>query len=405
MQNSPVSVIIVSSSYPRHSGDTASVFIKHLSNALADTGVSVSVVAPGPGETFCKPGNNPKVFRFRYFFPGLDRLSYGSGILPNLRRNPLLWIEVPFFIIAMFLKTFIIARRIRPDVIHAHWILPQGFIALLVGSILKIPVISTAHGTDVFSLKNRFLVRLKLFVVRNSDVWTSNTETTASTLSGTNLKNNFKKIPMGVNVEKFTKSSPSNFLEITPNDKSIVLFVGRLIKMKGVDTLLKALALLPTTIKNNTVLWIVGEGDQKDLLVNLAQSLGILNNVKFLGQIENESLPDYYAAADLFVGPSTISAHGEEEGQGIVFIEAAASHLCVLATNSGGIPEIIIDGETGILVPPDNINKLSSRMAELLSDKKLRDMLSKNAYKKVSREFSWNIIANQFRELYVSIKR
>jgi len=405
MQNSPVSVVIVSSSYPRYSGDTASIFIKHLASALVNTGISVSVVAPGPGETADMTDNSPDVFRFRYFFPGLDRLSYGSGILPNLRRNPFLWVEVPFFVLAMFFKTLVIARRLRPDVIHAHWVLPQGLVALIVGFILDIPVITTTHGTDVFSLKNRFLVKLKRFVVRHSDAWTSNTDATASVLSDVRNETNYKKIPMGVDIGAFSKGDPSHLRDQCAENAYIVLYVGRLIKMKGVDSLVKAFALLPLPIRDNAMLWIIGEGDQKGPLVDAAQSLGVENNVRFFGEIDHKVLPDYYAAADLFVGPSTTSNYGEAEGQGVVFAEAAASHLCVLATKSGGIPEVIVDGETGILVPPDDIDELSNQIARLLSNKELRDALASNAYSSVSRKFSWNTIANQFRELYVSVKR
>ena len=363
------------------------------------------MVAPGPGEATGKTGSNPEVYRFQYFFPGLNRLAYGSGILPNLKRNPLLWIQVPFFMLAMIFKTFIVARRLRPDVIHAHWILPQGLVALIIGFILKIPVITTAHGADAFGLNNRFLTLLKRMVIRHSHAWTSNTDITASSFSGANHDANYKKIPMGVDVKKFAQGNPTSLRAKITNNIKMVLFVGRLVQKKGVDSLLKAFSLLPAPAKNSTILWIIGDGDQKSYLINLTCSLGIQDSVSFLGQIDNDSLPDYYAAADLFVGPSTTTDYGDTEGQGIVFAEAAASHLCVLATNSGGIPEVIVDGETGILVPPDDYSKLSKEMAKLLSDEEMRDTLAQNAYDIVSRVFDWNSIANQFRDLYISLKK
>lgn len=379
--------------------------MKHLSNALADVGISVSVVSPGPGEATVKQYDNPKVFRFRYFIPGFEVLSYGSGILPNLKRNPFLWIEVPFFMFAMLFKTFVIARRLRPDVIHAHWVLPQGVIALIVGAILKIPVITTAHGADAFGLKNFFLTSLKRMTIRHSYAWTSNTDATADSFSGTNQVSNFRKIPMGVDVTKFSQGDPSKLWTSATRDKTIILFVGRLVQKKGVDSLIRAFSLLPSPVRADSELWIVGDGDQQGNLQNLAQSLGIQNKVVFHGQIENDSLPHYYAAADLFVGPSTTTDYGDTEGQGIVFIEAAASHLCVLATNSGGIPEIVTDGETGILVPPDDTNELSKQMTRLLSDKALRETLAGNAFQNICKKFNWNTIANQFLDLYESARK
>ena len=405
MRSASISIILLSSGFPRYRGDSASIFIKHLAVALAKTNIDVHVIAPGPGEVTGNSVKNPRISRFRYFIPGLDRLAYGSGILPNLRRNPLLWLEVPFFMLSMFLKTLTIARRIHPDVIHAHWVLPQGAVALIVGFILNIPVVTTVHGTDVFGLKNRYLVALKRYVSRCSNAWTSGTDITASTMSGTKTQSNYTKIPMGVDIHHFANGDPTHLRTGINEEIKIVLFVGRLIEMKGVDILIKAFAMLPPQIKENTILWIVGEGNQKSILEKLASSLGIQKRVNFHGHVDNDRLPDYYAAADLFVGPSTTSDNGELEGQGIVFVEAAAGHLCVLSTNSGGIPEVITNGETGILVEPDNIDELCSQMTNLLSNNELRDRLTRNAYKNVCTKYSWNIIANQFKDLYLSIKK
>ncbi len=405
MHKSPLTILMVSSSYPRYSGDTASIFIKYLANALANADMSISVVAPGPGDVSSKVDSDPDVYRFRYFIPGLERLAYGSGILPNLKRNPFLWIEVPFFMLAMLVRTFFIARRIRPDVIHAHWLLPQGPIALIVGKLLDIPVITTAHGADAFGLRGNLFSYLKKMVVRRSNAWTSNTKATASSFSDNYRESNHNIIPMGVDIDKYSQGDRTILRSDIDEDKKIILFVGRLVKKKGVDSLLKAFAILPSDIRENVLLWIVGDGDQRNYLNRLSHELNIQDDVSFFGRIGNDLLPNYYATADLFVGPSTTTDYGDTEGQGIVFAEAAASHLCVLATNSGGIPEVIVDGETGILVPPDDYSKLSKEMAKLLSDKEMRDTLAENAYDIVSRVFDWNSIANQFRDLYISLKK
>lgn len=403
MHRSAISVLMVSSSYPRYSGDTASIFIKYLAHALADTDISVNVVAPGPGSAMEMQGNNPEVHRFRYFIPGIEHLAYGSGILPNLKRNPFLWIEVPFFILAMLVKTFLIARRLRPNVIHAHWLLPQGPIALVIGKLLDIPVISTAHGADAFGLRGNLSTYLKKLVARRSEAWTSNTYATASSFSDTYKSTNHSIIPMGVDIDKFSQGDRTILRSDINENRKIILFVGRLIKKKGVESLLRAFAILPSEIRKNAALWIVGDGDQRNYLGNLSRELNVQDDVSFIGQIGNDFLPDYYAAADLFVGPSITSEYGDTEGQGIIFAEAAASHLCVLATISGGIPEVIVDGKTGILVPPDDYNKLGEKMAMLISDDALRSTLADNAYENVSNIFSWDSIAKQFKDLYILV--
>ena len=111
-------------------------------------------------------------------------------------------------------------------------------------------------------------------------------------------------------------------------------------------------------------------------------------------------LPDYYAAADLFVGPSVIADSGDTEGQGVVFLEAASARLCILATHVGGISEVIDDGKTGILVEPRDPESLAQNIERLLKDHDLRTSLAAHAYRKVKDHYNWDMIAVQFKDLY-----
>jgi glycosyltransferase involved in cell wall biosynthesis len=397
----PLKVTMLVSSYPRRSDDSASIFLRNLAESLRDHGVVVHVLAPADGKAGTTSENGVTVQRFRYFPGPWQKLAYGSGVLPNLRRNPLLWLQVPFFVACMVISLFRSVRKIRPDVIHAHWVIPQGCVAVLAKMAYKTPAIITLHGGDAFSLTARLLQKLKRFALRRSDAWTTNTRTTASAVVSGDPVLQPLVIPMGVDVDHFASGKREQLRARIPQDTQVVLFVGRLVEKKGVEDLITAFSLLPD--RPRTLLWIVGDGELKTELEALAEQKGIAQQTIFWGRMPNDQLPDFYAAADLFVGPSVVAASGDTEGQGVVFLEAMAAGLCVLATKAGGISEVVEDGRTGILVEPRNPRQLADTMVKLLTDKRRRCALASNALEKVKNTYSWSKIAMQFDDLYRSV--
>jgi glycosyltransferase involved in cell wall biosynthesis len=143
----------------------------------------------------------------------------------------------------------------------------------------------------------------------------------------------------------------------------------------------------------------VGDGDQRSLLQQQAQRLGLIESVRFWGTISNHELPDFYAAADLMVAPSHPAASGDNEGQGVVLLEAFAAGVCVVATRAGGIEEVITNGVTGILVEPQNPEALAQAIAALLSDPARRAALAANGQLKVQR-YGWSRVAGEFDSVY-----
>ncbi len=131
-------------------------FVYDLSRQLLQRGFDVAVLAPHhPGSKGFESFDGIRVHRFRYFLPvGLERLCYNGGILPNMKRSVLARLQLPFLVAAEFFSLFAVAARERPDLIHAHWILPQGFTAAIIGKLFRIPVVVTAHAGDVFPLNN-----------------------------------------------------------------------------------------------------------------------------------------------------------------------------------------------------------------------------------------------------------
>ena len=200
---------------------------------------------------------------------------------------------------------------------------------------------------------------------------------------------------MGIDYQHFStgqsaKKSPDTF---------VLLFVGRLVEKKGVADLITAFSILPEVLRNKTELWIVGDGAERKTLKTLAHSLNLADKVIFYGRLPNQQLPDYYAAADLFIAPSVTDASGDTEGQGVILLETMASGTAVISTKTGGIGEIVTHGKTGLLVAPEHAEELKSAIEHLLNDNALRKSLAE-AGKNSAQAYDWKSVGIQFSALY-----
>jgi len=396
----PLKILFLTSSYPRAAHDVASVFLRYFAEALAARGSEVHVLVPADGKSATEIDGAITVHRFQYFPLRWQKLAYGSGIMPNLSRSPWLWLQVPFYVLAMLRALLRLLRQERFDVLHAHWILPQGLIGVLAKAIHPIPLVTTAHGADAFALKgwlNRFIKRL---VVAGSDAWTANTPATSSAIDDKSLVRSARVIPMGVDLACFANGDRAARRALVAEGKFLLLFVGRLVEKKGVDDLLHALALLPAAFKQRALLWIVGDGDQRPALEKVAKDLGVAPQTRFWGMVRNQDLPNFYAAADLFIAPSIEAPSGDTEGQGVVLLEAFAARACVLATRVGGIDAVVRDQVTGILVQPNRPNELAAAIERLLHDPALRATLVRKAFAEAKERYDWPGIAGEFDKLY-----
>lgn len=175
------------------------------------------------------------------------------------------------------------------------------------------------------------------------------------------------------------------------NSQPMILFVGKLTPRKGVDILLRALPQVLKEVKGKLVL--AGSGNQRDYQY-LAQTLSISDKLRFLGRVPDNTLRLLYSSCDLFVLPSRL------EGLGIVILEAMAAGKPIVATNVGGIPELIESGQNGILVEANNEGELASAIVKVLSDKSLARAIGENNMKKVRERFSWEVAAQKTECVY-----
>ena len=393
-------VLVLTTTFPRWENDTTPSFVFTLSKLLSEK-YEITVLAPHAFKAAKKEKiSNLNINRFMYFFPEkYQKIAYGAGIIPNVKKSFLAKLQIPGFLASEIKNAKSIIKKNKIDLVHAHWLIPQGIIGVMLKKKYNLPLVVTIHGSDLFPLKSHLFKSMQKMVVAGADVITVNSEVAINELVSRfpEAKNKIVKIPMGIDTKVFRpKKAGSKFKKY--KGKKIILFAGRLNEQKGLEYLLKALPSVISEIKNIKLL-IVGEGEYKKQLEKIADGLGIINHVEFLGSKNHDELSGYYNLADVFVLPSVTSSIGTE-AFGLVLAEAMACGTCVIGSSSGGIKEIIKNNENGLIFQEKNSDELARDMIKVLKDGKLRERLAKKGLKYSRKNFDWSIISKKFLKIY-----
>lgn len=396
-------LLVVTSTFPRWPNDTDPPFVYELSRRLTDT-FDVTVHAPHyPGSLRDEQVCGMRIHRFRYFIAPFERLAGGQGIVPKMRQNKLYYLLLPFFLFSQLFSLVLLVEKIRPDVIHAHWLIPQGFWSTLIKKFFKIPVIITAHGADVFSLRTPVAIKAKKWIVNNADRIVTVSSALASVLCADTQRHRQPDIiPMGVDATLFSPEKKNDVIrELYGIHGPFLLFVGRLTEKKGVRYLIDAMSLVVNRFPEAKLL-IVGHGELARELQDQVRLRGLEEVVLFVGGVANAQLPPYYATADIFIGPSVQVKGGDTEGFGLTFVEAIMSGCLVIGTRVGGVEDIIEDGQTGFLAPPGDAILLAEKILYLIekSDKYRGSMAQ--ARRQIVAKYDWSIIAGKYGRICLS---
>jgi glycosyltransferase involved in cell wall biosynthesis len=315
-------IAVLTTSYPRNANDVVGRFVADAVDHVRERGVDVDVVGPE---------------QFRHY-----GIAYDHGVLGNLRRRPWLALLLPAML-ANFVRA---ARRVDPDLVHAHW-LPAGWVAARTGR----PYVVQVWGTDVElarrapALARRVLRGARLVIAASNELAES-----ARALGARDVR----VIPSGVDL-------PAEVGEEA--DPPEVLYAGRLSPEKGVLELVEA--------ADGLRLVVAGDGPLRDRVPGA------------LGFVHHDELLQLYACAAVVVCPS------RREGFGVACLEAMAHGRPVVATAVGGLRDLVVDGETGLVVPPRNVGALRSALERLLGDRELRRRLGAAGRRRAEERFSW----------------
>jgi len=385
-------LLVLTSTFPRTLNDATPPFVFELCRHLSPH-FDVTVLTPAAGRApEADTLSGVTVRRFHYFWPrSLERLTDGA-ILENLSRRPWLFLQAPFLVLCELVAALRLARTTRPDVIHAHWFVPQGIVAVLVGRILGIPVVLTAHGGDVYGLRGRLLDAVRKAVASRCEAVTVVSRDMAANLPKVTSRRGErpKVMPMGVDTQRFAGAQARN-----GDSEQTVLFVGRLARKKGVEYLIRA---LPTVLSRHPTarLLVVGDGPCRGELEALSSQLRLQDSVRFAGAQPPATLPRFYQSSRLFVGPSVVTRSGDTEAFGLVFAEAMAAGLPVVGTAVGGIPEVVIAGRTGLVVEPQSPGSLAAAINRLLDSPAEAGKMGALGRRWARRKFDWRQVARGY---------
>jgi phosphatidylinositol alpha-1,6-mannosyltransferase len=265
-------------------------------------------------------------------------------------------------------------------------------------------IISLTHGHEVWWAK-LFPFSLAIRCIANNvDVLTYLGEFTRWSIShslSSKARDAMVRIAPGIDVSHFTPDSAPSKLrkELRLSEKSVIVSVGRLVPRKGQDRLIEALPIIRKSIPNVHLL-LVGEGSYQKSLENLVEELELAELVTFVGRVPLILLPDYFRCGDIFAMPSRSRMAGlEVEGLGIVYLEASGCGLPVIAGNSGGAPDAVVDGVTGIVVDGGNVNEIAAAIVRVLNDPKKMKEMGAAGRDWVTTSWSWQIWSAKFARL------
>jgi glycosyltransferase involved in cell wall biosynthesis len=389
-------ILHVVTAFPRTREDVIVPWLVELLKRLQAAGYEVEVLTSayrgGGGESY----EGIPVHRFRYFPARWEDLTHDEAASDRMRRS-LLYRVLPLFYIAGGLwAAWRLARRRQFDVIHVHWPVPHALFGSLARHASKgqARLVTSWYGVELRWVQSS-LPWLRGFVrwaLRTSDAVVAISSYTAREIA------RFAQVP--VRVIPYTLGFPeAPAARRSAGDGSFrILFVGRLVKRKGVTHLIEAVRCLPADL--HVRLTVIGDGPERVALSEQVRGSGLDGRVDFRGRVPESALRDAYAAADVLVLPSIVDARGDTEGLGVVLLEAMSYGVPVVGSDSGGITDIIEDGESGLLVPPADAGQLARALERLARDPELAARLGAAGERRVRSAFGWPEIMSKWEECY-----
>jgi glycosyltransferase involved in cell wall biosynthesis len=401
-RGTPLRIICPTYWYPQHASDTQATYVHDINRHLVRRGHSVTVVTPAdPSVPRTDTFDGVRIARFPLELP--PDLTYG-----RVAQSRVSWLAklgrvavMAHYLEAQLRAVLAEARDHGADVIHGHWAIPTGPAAVMAARRLHIPSVITMHGGDVYvnpeqgyDFPTRWYVRPALrWTLRHAGALTAITEDCRQhALRAGAPPDHIRLVFNGTDLRRFSPDGNGEDAD-SQFGPHMVFACRQLFPRKGIRFLLEAGAQLKPQFPDLKIV-LAGDGFERPELVRLAEELGIASDVTFLGWVPNAELPPYYRAAAVSVIPSL------EEGFGIPAAEAMGCEVAVVASDAGGLPEVVEDGVTGLVVPRGDADALARAIGSLLADPERRRQMGQAGRERALRLFDWDRSAQQFEELY-----
>jgi glycosyltransferase involved in cell wall biosynthesis len=346
----------------------------------------VAVVPHAPGAAVQEVLDGVRVVRYRYAPARMETLVHGGGMLSQVRRHPWKWLLVPSFLTMQWVAA---RRELRHGgVVHAHWIIPQGVIAAL----LRRPFLVTSHGVDLHALRHPLAMRVKRMVLRAAHLVTVVSSSMEPMVRGAAPVDAGVE-PMGVDLKHHFVPNPA-----VRRDPSKLLFVGRLVEKKGLSVLLGALPAVRAVFPE-VRLDIAGHGPLEMVLKQQVRDLQLDDCVTFLGSIKPSALPGLYQRAAGFAAPFVETASGDQEGLGLVAIEALGCGCPVLLGAVPAVDDVAAVAPSVMRVTSGDVEAWSAAIKALLADPKVAAAAAANDREALQQRFDWDSVAARYAAL------
>ncbi|HEX5122734.1 MAG TPA: glycosyltransferase [Rhodanobacteraceae bacterium] len=385
-------LLVLSSTYPRWSGDHEPGFVHELARRLTSTFDVIAVVPRAPGAVDREVLDGVAVVRYGYAPRRFETLVNDGGIVTNLKRHRWKWLLVAPFCLGQAWHAFGAIARERPAVIHAHWLLPQGIVAAALRVLSKRtpPFVVTSHGADLFALRGRLFGALRKWVVERAAALTVVSEAMRSALESTGARAKITVQPMGIDLRERFAPDPA-----TARSRDELLFVGRLVEKKGLRHLIDALPKIRERHPGAT-LTVAGFGPEEAALRARVGELDLGACVTFLGAVPQAQLPELYRRAAVFVAPFVTAKSGDQEGFGLVLVEALGCGCPVVASALPATRDVLSGLAGAIAVEPGNTDALADAVGTILAGAHAYAERAASDRDSLIARFDWSTVADGY---------
>lgn len=394
---------MVTTSYPLFPGDGTAPFIESIATGVADRGHDVDVLLPEHPRLRARDLERPRVrvTPFRYSpAPSWTVWGYAQSLKADVGFRWRTLAVAPFAAFATRRACRDRLRSGRYDLVHAHWAIPSG--ALVADLVADLPLVVSVHGSDVFVAERSAPIGRAARTAFDAAgaVTACSSDLRSRAIGLGSAPDRTRVVPYGVDTECFAPRAGDPEMRRrlgAAGRERLVVAVGRLVEKKGFAHLVAAAAGL-----EDVRVAIVGDGDLADDLARRA--LDLRTPVTFAGRFSRDEIRDALAAADIVAVPSVVDAKGNVDGLPNALLEAMASGRPVVASRVAGIPDVITDGENGVLTPPGDAPALRAALRALADDAPRRARLGRAAREKVERELTWPRLAATLEESYAAAR-